>query len=110
MPRAGKHCARCGSTHQGRVCRDCYPQWQGSSSPTSTRQSRKLRAIVLEEEPMCVDCGIRPSTELGHIIGAAQGGELTRENSKGQCRQCNLDQMRRDKAAAQNGDDHSENG
>lgn len=68
--------------------------WQGSTraGATRTRADKQLRAQVLAEEPQCRDCGAT-ATEAGHIVGHAQGGQYVRDNLKGQCRSCNLNQM-----------------
>nr|WP_280790798.1 HNH endonuclease signature motif containing protein [Blastococcus sp. CT_GayMR19] len=68
--------------------------WQGSAraGATRSRADKQLRAQVLAEEPTCRDCGA-PATEAGHIVSFARGGAYVRDNLKGQCRSCNLNQM-----------------
>lgn len=99
MPRAPKACGHLGCPEKvvGRTyCEEHTPEkWSGGHG--STRQGRGLRAQVLREEPICRDCGIRPSAEAGHIIARVYGGRYVRSNLKGQCRPCNLDQMQRDR-------------
>lgn len=107
MPRAPKFCGSRGCTERvlGRpYCVGHTPiAWSGAHHRGSTWAWRKLRAQVLDEEPMCMDCWAAPSTEAGHIVGRAQGGADERANLKGQCRACNLAQMQADKQAAQGG-------
>lgn len=117
-PRAPKHCGRTGCTTlvTGRTyCDQHQPEpwsggpnaWQGHGT---TRRQRALVAEVLTEEPVCADCGMAPSTEAGHIIPRSQGGQYVRANLKGQCRPCNLAQMRRDRRVGDDtagGDDTS---
>jgi hypothetical protein len=103
MPRAMKPCGfgSCRTLVRGQhYCDEHKPKpWEGSSSPPSTRASRNLRAMVLREQPICMTCGNAPSTEMGHIVGAAQGGSRIRANVIGQCRACNLEQMINDRKA-----------
>ncbi len=101
MPRAPKQCGSLGCTTLVRgttYCLEHAPKaWANSHSPASTYATRKLRREVLDEEPICMDCGVNRSTDMGHIIPASQGGPTERWNVKGQCRQCNLNQIRTDK-------------
>lgn len=102
MPRAPKACGNrfCKNKVRGKTyCPDCQPEaWDGGHG--STRKGRTLREQVLREEPSCRDCG-GVSTEAGHIVPKAYGGEYTRANLKGQCRVCNLAQIASDRAALQ---------
>lgn len=101
MPRAPKFCGTPGCTERvvGKpYCVDHQPTaWAGPHHRGSTWAWRKLRAEVLEEEPVCMDCGRAPSTDAGHVVGRAQGGQDVRYNLKGQCRPCNLAQMQADR-------------
>lgn len=105
MGRAPKFCANssCPNKVVGRsYCDDHAPQawsgglnaWQGHGT---TRAQRTLIAKVLAEEPYCRDCGWAVSTEAGHIRPRSKGGTYTRDNLKGQCRACNLAQMKEDR-------------
>lgn len=102
-PRAPKHCGRngCLALVRGRTyCDEHQPvAWDGGYG--STRQWRKLRAVVLTEEPVCRDCRINPSTEAGHIIPRAYGGTDERRNLKGQCHPCNVAQIQTDRRSLQ---------
>jgi hypothetical protein len=101
MPRAPKFCGSPGCTARvvGRpYCVDHQPiAWGGGQKHTGTWAWRKLRQQVLDEEPVCRDCYNAPATQAGHILGRAYGGLDVRENLKGQCAPCNLEQMRQDK-------------
>ena len=59
------------------------------------RRWRKLRADVLAEEAWCV-CGA-PATEAGHVISRAAGGPDARWNMVGQCHECHVAQLDRDR-------------
>lgn len=101
MPRAPKFCGRSGCTERvvGRTyCVDHTPQaWSGPNYRAGSWAWSRLRGQVLEEEPLCRDCSCNPSTEAGHIVARSLGGMDTRDNLKGQCRPCNMAQMRRDR-------------
>lgn len=101
MPRAPKQCAYKGGCIErviGRpYCAVHTRAWEGSHSPSSTRAHRTLRIQVLSEEPVCMDCHVNPSTEVGHIVPAYRGGKYMRSNLKGQCRPCNLAQIQQDR-------------
>jgi len=103
MPRAPKYCGHppCMERVVGRAYCIAHTPAQWSGGHGSTRAWRKLRAQVLDEEPMCRDCYAAPSTEAGHIVGRAQGGQDVRHNLKGQCNPCNVAQMQADKRNAQ---------
>lgn len=50
---------------------------------------RKVRAIVLSEEPFCRACRKQPSNEVDHVVPRAQGGEpFERGNLQGMCKPC----------------------
>jgi 5-methylcytosine-specific restriction protein A len=49
---------------------------------------RKLRLIVLAEEPVCRMCGREASEHVDHIVARAKGGSDERENLQGLCASC----------------------
>ncbi len=49
---------------------------------------RKLRELVLAEEPLCRVCGGRPSVMADHIVPKTHGGTDDRENLRGICKRC----------------------
>ena len=104
MPRAPKQSGRhgCPARVRGRsYCDEHQPEaWTGSLNPGSTRATRELHQAVIDEEPVCTRCRRAPSTEAGHVIARAFGGHDVRENLTGQCRPCNLEQLREDLALA----------
>lgn len=51
---------------------------------------RRLRLVVLEEEPVCRICGHAPSNTVDHIQPVARGGSDARGNLRGVCGPCNL--------------------
>jgi 5-methylcytosine-specific restriction endonuclease McrA len=97
--RAPKFCGHsdCTEKVRGRTYCDSHTPEQWGGGYGSTRADRALRTQVLSEEPICRDCQFRPSTEMGHIVARIYGGPTVRENVKGQCRTCNLAQMRADR-------------
>lgn len=52
---------------------------------------RKIRAVVLAEEPICAVAGCqRPSTEVDHILALSRGGApVERANLQGMCKHHN---------------------
>lgn len=55
---------------------------------------RKLRTIVLTEQPRC-QCGAM-ATEVDHIIPKARGGTDARANLRGMCATCHRSKSQRD--------------
>lgn len=109
MPRAPHRCPTAGCREVlpagTKHCEAHKPQaWSGGMNAHqghgTTRWQRKLVAQVLREEPVCQDCAQERSTEAGHIVPKSQGGKFVRANLKGQCRPCNLRQMRADRNLA----------
>ena len=47
---------------------------------------RKLRLIVLREEPICRVCGKEPATDMDHIDGDVNN--VARSNLQGLCKLC----------------------
>jgi 5-methylcytosine-specific restriction protein A len=104
MPRAGKVCSYVGP--HGETCPNLQPcphhkpkPWQGS-----TRRKRlpkgweKLRQFVLYRDPVCQVCGLRPSTEVDHII---PGDNHSPANLQGICADpCHKEKTAREAAAA----------
>jgi 5-methylcytosine-specific restriction enzyme A len=52
------------------------------------RQWRKLRARILERDPICTKCGKEPSNTVDHILTKARGGTDAEDNLRGMCRRC----------------------
>lgn len=48
---------------------------------------RKLRMMVLREEPLCRRCG-NPASEVDHRVPKEQGGDDTRDNLQALCKPC----------------------
>jgi len=61
---------------------------------------RRWRALVLARYPICVDCGMRPSTEADHVIPLEQGGDWSLENGRGRCKGCHSRKTRRENMGA----------
>lgn len=49
---------------------------------------RKLRLVVLDEEPVCRSCGREASEHVDHIVALAKGGTNDRSNLQGLCQRC----------------------
>lgn len=49
---------------------------------------RKLRLVVLSEEPVCRMCGREASEHVDHIVALAKGGKNERANLQGLCARC----------------------
>ena len=49
---------------------------------------RKLRLIVLAEEPVCRMCGRVEAVHVDHIVARAKGGGDERTNLQGLCQRC----------------------
>lgn len=53
------------------------------------RQRRKLVADILDKQPICQRCMIRPSTEVHEILSRARGGDILDEtNCAALCHEC----------------------
>ena len=73
--------------------------------PTSAQRgyganSRRLRAMVLAEEPLCREClrqgRITPATDVDHIVPLAAGGTNDRSNLQALCHSCHSKKTFRD--------------
>ena len=49
---------------------------------------RKLRLMVLRDQPICAACGRAAATDVDHKIAKAKGGDESRENLVGLCHSC----------------------
>jgi len=49
---------------------------------------RKLRLLVISEQPICADCQRAASTDVDHIKAKTKGGDDSRENLVGLCHSC----------------------
>lgn len=49
---------------------------------------RKLRLLILREQPICASCQHAAATEVDHIKAKAKGGGDERENLIGYCKPC----------------------
>lgn len=48
----------------------------------------RTRVRILRRDPVCVACGVRPSTIADHVIPVAEGGTDDEENGAGMCVPC----------------------
>lgn len=63
---------------------------------TRGRKWMRLRHVVLVEEPVCMICGRKPSTQVDHIKPLCKGGTDERENLQGACDECHDEKTRED--------------
>ena len=72
--------------------------WKKASDHERTRGRKwmRLREMVLIEEPMCMLCGQRPSTQVDHKIPICKGGTDERDNLQGTCFECHEAKTRDD--------------
>lgn len=63
------------------------------------RNWRRIRAVVLADDPECQVCHAAPSTEVDHIIPRSQGGTSDRENLQGICPRCHATKTQAEAAA-----------
>jgi 5-methylcytosine-specific restriction protein A len=103
MPRAPRLCSFAGclatattgsrcDTHKRDVAAERRARGREDNRPTSSQRGygaewRKLRALVLREEPTCRRCSAR-STVVDHVIPKARGGTDERRNLQGLCERC----------------------
>lgn len=52
------------------------------------RRWRKLRAMCLARDPVCTECGQKPSHHADHVTALAKGGTNGLENLRGLCHGC----------------------
>jgi 5-methylcytosine-specific restriction endonuclease McrA len=69
------------------------PKYNKPPKPTTTQQGygwahKKLRAVVLAEEPLCRICANAFSTDMDHIDG--NPFNRSRENVQGLCESCHI--------------------
>jgi len=63
---------------------------------TRGRRWLRLRHVVLVEEPVCMICGRKPSTQVDHIKPVTDGGTDERSNLQGTCDDCHDIKTRKD--------------
>jgi 5-methylcytosine-specific restriction enzyme A len=51
-------------------------------------QRRKIRALVLEQHPVCMKCNQAPSNTVDHILTKPRGGTDDESNLQALCREC----------------------
>jgi 5-methylcytosine-specific restriction protein A len=79
-------------------------RWARSTVSSARRgygaEHRALRRQVLDEEPLCRACRVRPSTICDHRVPLSRGGLTVRENLQGLCRECSASKSGQEGAAA----------
>ena len=61
---------------------------QYSQERTRGRKWMDMRHVVLVEEPVCMICLRKPSTQVDHKIPICKGGTDERDNLQGICSEC----------------------
>ena len=67
--------------------------WEGSNRKGSSRRGRKVRARILERDPICTICGKNPSSVCDHVWQVAHGApenyaDVPEELLRGICVPC----------------------
>jgi 5-methylcytosine-specific restriction protein A len=97
-----EHRGRC--LEHARAEQKAYDDARRESRPFYwSKHWRRLRALVLAEEPLCRRCLAEgkfvPTEEIDHILAIKDGGaELKRENCQGLCGPCHRVKTRREEA------------
>lgn len=112
MPsRVGRPCSTPGCAAVVRDGRYC-PKHAAQSRPPDERPSsnrrgydarwRKIRAAVLREQPLCVEClgagVVTAANEVDHIVPLSQGGTNEWDNLQPLCKSCHSKKTRREMA------------
>lgn len=61
-----------------------------------SHEYKQNRLIVLQRDPLCTYCRVRPSTTADHIIPTSRGGNDSLDNLVGACSRCNGKKSNRD--------------
>lgn len=73
--------------------------WQRTAKRMPRGWARR-RARILARDPVCRICGLRPATEVDHVISRAAGGDESPGNLRGVCRPCHARRTQRQSVAA----------
>lgn len=66
------------------------------------RRWERLRAMILNQEPLCRECG-EPATDVDHIVPRALGGTDAAENLQPLCHACHSRKTGRERATQRPG-------
>ena len=99
-------CDSCGKAVRS-VCLDCHKKSRArreKNRPSAAARGygarwRKLRKLVLHDDPICAVCHVAASEEVDHILPKASGGMDELSNLQGICERCHAE-----KTAQENGD------
>ena len=88
-------CPQCSKQTQKHY--DTFRRDKGLTKFYSSPEWRKLRAIQLKRDPLCVKCG-RPATVADHIKEIKDGGEkLSLDNLQSMCNGCHTSKTAEEK-------------
>ncbi len=73
-----------------------YERDRGRQRRTVGRKWLAMRHVVLVEEPVCMICGRKASTQVDHKIPLCKGGTDTRDNLQGVCDECHNEKTAED--------------
>ncbi len=77
--------------------------WEAKRTPGSYGSAwRRIRAVVLAEEPICRQCGA-PSSDVDHVVNRASGGTDERANLQALCHRHHLEKTGRERTRGQGG-------
>ena len=99
-------CNGCGKAVRS-VCTACHKESRAAREkyrPSAAARGygarwRKLRKLVLHDDPICSVCSMQASTEVDHVTPKASGGTDALSNLQGICERCHSE-----KTAAENSD------
>lgn len=94
-----------GASRTSRCVQHARPAWETNQGTTAHQRGygarwRKLRALVLAEEPLCRECSkagrIAAARIVDHIVPKAEGGGDERSNLQPLCLRCSNDKTQRE--------------
>jgi 5-methylcytosine-specific restriction protein A len=104
MPQAPRRACRSGCPHFQPCPVHNKRQWRRPAESSTIRgydaRHRALRRQVLEEEPICRLCRLRPSLIADHVVPLRRGGRTVRKNLQGLCQECSGSKTGREGAQA----------
>ena len=70
----------------------------GRDSLYATPQWRKLRKLIIQRDPVCTWCGVKPSTQADHVMHVPDNARFYDPTIiVGACRSCNMQRAGRER-------------